>query len=475
MTYTPAESETQPSTTGSLMSLPEELIERILLFATTPGRAALAATSKFFSRLATAPLYRDIAWIWEKILGGDLSLKLLLRTLSERPELALAIKNLDIATDEGSFPLFPNLARHLSEEEARLERYHIARSEFGPRLDAIRRLPPKEYLQDVNGTLALLILQTSNIQSLRLGFGAISCQFFVSRIVENGLMNEMATYPFSRFNSLTHIELPPDFDNRVQPFTSRSTLVGIPPINFTTCLASFYGPAVQSITMTCPEPRIFSWLDNPPVASRLQNLVLHHSDAKEETLGEFLSVAPNLKKLKYGFWCQVDNPYGTSEYLTCSKLCQTLDQVNSTLVELIISVNFFTFSSLDINEDGPFGLKGCVGSLCHFRTLEYLEIPLVVLLGWSPQSAPPLRDVLPSTLRKLCLTDDMSTFESWEWTEVDVLEQVKCSLINCETNFPNLKSIEVRDQHGGRVWNTYLTSQITSICHEAGLPGDTSS
>ncbi len=468
--------EIQPSLrSANLTTLPEEIVERIIFFTTTECRLNLAVTSKFLCRLATSALYGDIEFTLEDAAEPGYGLVLLTRTLFQRPELAATIRNVNIVTRKDYYMVMLNRADRAEtvtrNVEIELQLLHIIESNLRSSLGERIRSPLPQPQLTTDRWIELLLRLAVNIRTIKLGIGAVIYQSSVSRFIEQALTGQNTVHPF---NSLSHIELPPDFTEGAEAFPSRSNPGLYPPIDYKTCLACFYGPAVQVISVSFPEPDSFSWLrlGEPPVAFKLHSLVLHHSVAKEETLRELLSVTPNLKKLRYDFWCEIDNPRGYSEYLTCSTLLQALDQVNCTLVQLVISVNFFTFATIDINEDGPYGLRGCIGSLSHFKQLEYLDMPLVVLLGWSPKTAPSLQNALPRTLRTLCLTDDMSPFESWEWSATDVVTQVRGALVNWKSDFPDLRSMNVRSEHWGQGWNTNLKPQIVSLGQEAGLRGD---
>lgn len=50
-----------------------------------------------------------------------------------------------------------------------------------------------------------------------------------------------------------------------------------------------------------------------------------------------------------------------------------------------------------------------------FKNLLSLEIPIIVLLGWSAAAPVKLSNLLPLSLRHLCLTDDLHELGEDQW------------------------------------------------------------
>lgn len=69
------------------------------------------------------------------------------------------------------------------------------------------------------------------------------------------------------------------------------------------------------------------------------------------------------------------------------------------------------------NIDAPveFGIKGSFGSMKNFTSLKILEISPPVLLGWHVAGALPLAEILPNSLSKLTLLNEMSHWVSFQW------------------------------------------------------------
>lgn len=61
------------------------------------------------------------------------------------------------------------------------------------------------------------------------------------------------------------------------------------------------------------------------------------------------------------------------------------------------------------------GLIPFQGFLKEFPILETAELPVAMLFGWNKENASPLADLVPSTLQKLCLRQDMENVADNQW------------------------------------------------------------
>ena len=164
--------------------------------------------------------------------------------------------------------------------------------------------------------------------------------------------------------------------------------------------------------------------------SSLTSLELAHSQVAEDTLAWILQFALHLRVFRYHFVCRVAPRRDTSQnYLQCSALSQALQHVRSTLHELILVPQFCMparYHHTWVGERGKWGPRGVLAGLEQFTSLEHLEVPLVLLLGWDPAIAPSLAKVLPPTLRTFCCSDTFDDWDDCRWTEeTDVITQIE--------------------------------------------------
>lgn len=101
------------------------------------------------------------------------------------------------------------------------------------------------------------------------------------------------------------------------------------------------------------------------------------------------------------------------------------------LERLCIEVQFSLTEVRDLSMRYPRGIQGTIKSLVDFFCLAYLEIPVILLLGWTPTSVggiTPLATVLPSSIRYLILTTDRDPPESYKWTREEYLPMLVITL-----------------------------------------------
>jgi len=177
-------------------------------------------------------------------------------------------------------------------------------------------------------------------------------------------------------------------------------------------------------------------------APQLETLHLSNSLVTEHAVGGLVATAPNLKFLSLELKRHV-SPFYIDCWVDCHLLNKALvanlsdDDSPSPLESLKIKIR----SRRDDQrpDEGPdegnpmldqhgnliggdlswfrdtHGVKGSLGSLKRFTNLRRLEVAACLLLGWWPENAPPLRDILPESLTHLCLRHE---FNVWVFHEV---------------------------------------------------------
>jgi hypothetical protein len=163
----------------------------------------------------------------------------------------------------------------------------------------------------------------------------------------------------------------------------------------------------------------------------LRTLCLHNSAVTPGALANILSKTPCLHTFEYNF-VQIldelrhDDEHEYGHYNEWGDLKAALRPLAPTLTSLIISVDNAYLTPEPVGDDqmdwacGVWKRRGHVGSLKGFTRLEKLEIPLPVLLGWTPDFPnKKLRNVLPPSLKELLLRDDLVDMDidcDYEWT-----------------------------------------------------------
>jgi hypothetical protein len=131
-----------------------------------------------------------------------------------------------------------------------------------------------------------------------------------------------------------------------------------------------------------------------------------------ELLAALLQAVPNLHTFRYD--CILDNAFGDT--VSPPLLLEALAPLAASLRHLSLPL---TFTTSDVRFDYPTVTLARLGSLVPFTRLETLEASFVLLLGWEPEAAPRLDEVLPLRLRELWLRDDMASFVAYEYDATD--------------------------------------------------------
>ncbi len=90
-------------------------------------------------------------------------------------------------------------------------------------------------------------------------------------------------------------------------------------------------------------------------------------------------------------------------------------------------------------------------------------MPLVVLLGYVPEAAPWLWDILPAQLETFCCRDDMAIFFNHEWTPVECVEE----LTDYISGATALKEMTLKLQEVG--WPESCKAKVQNSCDAAGV------
>ena len=233
-------------------------------------------------------------------------------------------------------------------------------------------------------------------------------------------------------------------------------------------------PKIQSISVPLPAACL-EWTSQVP-SSSLQTLVLHHCQLYEESLGQILQATPRLRQLEFDSvieYCAGPRPGRLpDECFDCERLEASLQHVQSSLEKLKLSVYYFHFG-VDFKGRGVRGSTGSVSSLHRFKKLSSLEVPYVVLLGWTPSNDDPgsLERRLPPHLNKLTLTDDLLDMEDSGWSDEALLAELEIVVPkiarNQEPDPP--ANLKLQLQYAVSDWKPEKQDRLVTIYEAAGV------
>lgn len=404
--------------------------EILVLIASYTSRADLVSLCRVchaFQKVSESLLYEHIDYTWNGFSSQLKPIPLLWRTLIRRPDLASYIRNLHL---RGWAPL--------------TLRADVTWERNGDR-DLTEQFDSKSLVRQ-------LLTVLPKLRSLELN----PC--FED---ESAFTLDCPATNLASASSLEHV--------KIHCFPKHLLKACFPdPVDFTGLLDL---PALKSLDMKIVEPP--SGL--PPSShdkrsEKLNRLALHQSHLTEESLAQILSRTPNLSTFEYHYSCDVDASGTLPRQFNGPKITQALDQVKRTLRSLTISVGVHTDQAIDIGTLDPteFGVAGTLGPLTEFNQLEELTVPLVVLLGWTPDPSVRLSDILPPNLRVLCCTDDLGQWDMFAWRGDTALSSFREYLAK-EGTGGGLRVLKLHAEGYDRLWTPNLLQELRALCEPRNI------
>lgn len=312
----------------------------------------------------------------------------------------------------------------------------------------------------------MIISQLHNLKSLRLDFTFIWKSGFPG-IMLNHAQSNPSNGILSTFASLETV----DYGSNVplaklyNPiFDSFDDCDGYPSCNPEQFIALFHLPAIKSLSV---------WLrhfHHPiPCLQDLHTLVLARSNMEAEDIHDLLAwKLPALKTLYLGL------AYRFSEQLALDKgyyIAWGLEAVSGSLEKISLGIEYYpsNVGVLDFDGSDELTREDFCGLFKRFPNLWSAEIPITLLLGFFPEDSIDFTDLLPDTIRELCLQWDNAGMRgtSWEFEE-QLRGCVRDLLVDCGAHFPCLNRItlriwdEAKDQYGDNE-----RAELKNMCADA--------
>ncbi|KZM25182.1 uncharacterized protein EKO05_0008481 [Ascochyta rabiei] len=184
----------------------------------------------------------------------------------------------------------------------------------------------------------------------------------------------------------------------------------------------FYSSTVAEFECSMSQPWRFKWNDaRTPHSYSLTSLTLFRTNISRATLSELLSATPKLRYLylEHEFAFNAATPSGPSlsPYLGLDELNKALFHVKNTMEEChfilrlgpgSISTTEYPLASVRFP-----AIQGTLAMLKYMPRLVKAEVPMIMLLGWYPDFAAKLEEVLPHGIADLTLRDDLVRYCPW--------------------------------------------------------------
>jgi hypothetical protein len=460
----------RPLHMARLYDLPwDDLLPLILQYIGRADYDALIRVSRPLNREVLPYQYRDIKFLATKSRDCARRLAFLLRTLLEQPQLALHVKSFTL---RGPLPCWTKYnpwpddgAKRTSaanlwglEGCTTLSKAQIifASNQFYRLVDSSMHKSQEQFRSRNKDALATLVLtRFTELQNLDLGDGYMKYSLFLPQVMKR------ADQLFPKLESVTLGDKRMDPENSV----SYMDLDLIRPV--------FYSHTVKSFAYTMQQPWKLQWNSpNPPRSDSLTTLHLFRTNINRATLDQLLHSTPNLKRFQYEQEILINsNTPGSpslSPYLNLDGLNIALANLKNTLEECKLSLTMApgSFSPSEIAEQRfqfP-AIQGTLTILKEMKSLHKIEVPMVMFLGWAPEFAAELKEVVPRQIRTITLRDDFVPYCPWARSvmcnkKINRIGEYLELRAGCA---PNLNVFQMRIKHSARD-NTWLVDAAKEL------------
>ncbi|KAF5693009.1 hypothetical protein FDENT_2447 [Fusarium denticulatum] len=402
-----------------LLACPIEVQLHVLGFVPRESLIALSRVNKHFANIAQPVLHREIDFNCPRInfTCHAAPLVLVLRTLLSRPDLAQAVQHLGfdgydfVETRLDQLPITPIF--HLTDEDK------LKAVKFIKALDLYQGLDwAQTFLKGhIDSLVSLLVALTPKVRSLYLG-GFLSVEICYLRML---LSPENFGNPggsrVHKFEHLRHVTV----DNHCATYYHTR-------FDFNDVYQDFFRLLrLESLSISGSYPENSKPFTISPKLEHLRCLDLKR--VSEAELGRILSIAPNLKELKYTYsWYSLTTMDSAHEQtLDMKTLCSSLEghRLKLERLELLALDDGDVMDEQSEDVTWPLTLQGSSLKLHDFSSVRTLAAPWIFIAGSSKgEHTSPLRHLIPKSVVQLTLTDDLCLQLYWDWDILEIWEMV---------------------------------------------------
>ncbi|KAJ4343100.1 hypothetical protein N0V95_006770 [Ascochyta clinopodiicola] len=400
-----------------LLDLPPSLRFHIISFLSGTEYLTLAHTCRTTSKESTSWLYRDLKFAATGTRSCARKLALLARTLLERPHLASHVVSVKFSGEQRCWNQFNTW----SGKDDRNVQVGLWGLDNCPVLSKAQRIFASnmfyQFVDDdmqqsqtrfrgnyIDALATLVLTRFSGLRSLDLCEGFLRYSLLLPQLLKR------TDYLFPK---LRHVVL----GDKSLGFNTNVLYMDLNLIR-----PIFYSSTVAEFECSMSQPWRFHWNDaRTPHSHSLTSLTLFRTNISRATLSELLSATPKLRYLSFEheFVFNAATPSGPpmSPYLGLDELNTALFHIKNTLEEchLIlrlgpgsISTTAYPLASVRFP-----AIQGTLTMLKYMPRLLKAEVPMIMLLGWHPDFAAKLEEVLPHGLAELTLRDDLVRYCPW--------------------------------------------------------------
>jgi hypothetical protein len=319
--------------------------------------------------------------------------------------------------------------------------------------------------------VAILLSQLHNLRSLELDYTFVWQSGFPGLMMRHALLSAPQN-TLSSFTKLSVVEYGMNVpQSRIFHELGAPFIDAFPPCDPEQFAGWFYLPALKSLEIWLQSLEgVKDELSKPAMSSRLthlaqlERLVLAESSIEEGEVRDILFHLSSLKSLHLGLvYPSQDKELGWSEASARTPLkepgvlLEGLKSVKDTVEHLSIGMElcpmYYAIGWGSYNRDNGTpeeSFKQCQGFLKEFTRLRTAELPVVMLLGWESENAPPISEILPSTLEKLIIRDTLFVVEDYEWESDELANAIQDFIPSAQSKAPLLNAITLRSFGIGR-------------------------
>ena len=458
---------------SALKTLPQDCWVQILDEISLSDAASVVATSRGLQASSESSLYRQVDIDWtrpplKRVLA-------LFRVVHQRPDLADQIHHVSMITsklvypaedqeDEWELPQIDGDWDQLSslfQDEVNAAKDIITKAQFPSSEKWIHALEHG----DPYAFVAVLLSQLHNLRSLQLDHTFVWQAGFPGLMMRHALLSAPENI-LSRFSQLSVVEYGLNVPGSRKYNETRWNFIDAFPIcNPDQFAGWFYLPSLKSLEIWIQSfEGVSDELSKPAESSKLahlaqlERLVLTESSVDEDDVRKLLSHLSSLKSLDLGLVYPSQDK--ELDYNCCSPqpplkqqgvLLEGLMSVKDTVENLSISLELCPFwwpavwGAIERDNGTPQeSFKPFKGILMQFPLLKTAELPAAMLFGWTCADAPALSEVLPPTLQKLAIRDNLFRTEDYEWETDRVGEAIQNFIPFAQSVTPMLNTITIR-------------------------------
>lgn len=403
-----------PKSALNLLDIPPQLLTYIFEFLSRKEYHSLAQTNHFINKKVTPRLYRDLRF--EATGSGSCARRLayLLRTLLEKANLGLHVVSLRLSGPHLCWDHSKPWPGGSGQDEcwgldgcpilSKAQLLFVSNMLYRFVDDDMQQSQPQFRGRCADALAALVLTHLTNVRSLDLCEGFLRYSLFLPQLLKR------ANHLFPR---LHHVNLG---NKNFCPTTS------VAYIDLNLIRPMFYSSSVVALECSMSQPWRFQWGSlKSPRSNTLTSLTLFRTNISRATLGELLSATPRLKffHFEHEFIFNAATSRGSklSPYLGLDELNTALFPIRDTLEEcrFLLRLGPGSISATEYPLAGTRfpAVQGTLTMLKFMPRLVKIEVPMTMLLGWHPDFAAKLEEVLPHGIMDLTLRDDLIRYCPW--------------------------------------------------------------